>query len=186
MAKKTPEINSSSQADIAFLLLCFFLMTTSMDVDYGITRRLPPPVEQNDDDVKVKERNVMNVLINKNNKLMVNGRPSDVSLLKEDAKHFMTPRPGDETAPEVEPKTIELLGEVMMSKGVISLQNDRGTSYAMYISVQNELARAFNELKEEMAWKHFHKHLDQLNEDQTKAINDAVPVRVSEAEPAEY
>ena len=186
MAKKTPEINSSSQADIAFLLLCFFLMTTSMDVDYGITRRLPPPVEQNDDDVKVKERNVMNVLINKNNKLMVNGRPSDVSLLKEDAKHFMTPRPGDESAPEVEPKTIELLGEVMMSKGVISLQNDRGTSYAMYISVQNELARAFNELKEEMAWKHFHKHLDQLNEDQTKAINDAVPVRVSEAEPAEY
>ena len=186
MAKKTPEINSSSQADIAFLLLCFFLMTTSMDVDYGITRRLPPPVEQNDDDVKVKERNVMNVLINKNNKLMVNGRPSDLSTLKEDAKNFMTPRPGDETAPEVEPKTFDLLGEVMMSKGVISLQNDRGTSYAMYISVQNELARAFNELKEEMAWKHFHKHYDQLNEDQTKAVNDAVPVRVSEAEPAEY
>jgi biopolymer transport protein ExbD len=186
MAKKVPEINSSSQADIAFLLLCFFLMTTSMDVDYGITRRLPPPVEQNDDDVKVKERNVMNVLINKNNKLMVNGRPSDISTLKEDAKNFMTPRPGDETAPEVEPKTFDLLGEVMMSKGVISLQNDRGTSYAMYISVQNELARAFNELKEDMAWKHFHKHFDQLNEDQAKAVNDAVPVRVSEAEPAEY
>ena len=164
MAKKVPEINSSSQADIAFLLLCFFLMTTSMDVDYGITRRLPPPVEQNVDDVKVKERNVMNVLINKNNKLMVNGRPSDISTLKDDAKHFMTPRPGDETAPEVEPKQIEMLGEIMMSKGVISLQNDRGTSYAMYISVQNELARAFNELKEEMAWKHFHKHLDQLND----------------------
>ena len=186
MARKVPEINSSSQADIAFLLLCFFLMTTSMDVDYGITRRLPPPVEQNDDDVKVKERNVMNVLINKNNKLMVNGRPSDISTLKEDAKNFMTPRPGDETSPEVETKTFDLLGDVLMSKGVISLQNDRGTSYAMYISVQNELARAFNELKEDMAWKHFHKHLDQLNEDQTKAVNDAVPVRVSEAEPAEY
>ncbi|MBR6879072.1 MAG: biopolymer transporter ExbD [Bacteroidales bacterium] len=185
MARKTPEINSSSQADIAFLLLCFFLMTTSMDVDYGITRRLPPPVEQNDDDVKVKERNVMNVLINKNNRLMVNGRPSDISLLKDDAKQFMTPRPGDETAPETEYKSIELLGDVLMSKGVISLQNDRGTSYAMYISVQNELARAFNELKEEMAWKHFHKHFDQLNEDQTKAVNDAVPVRVSEAEPVE-
>ena len=186
MARKTPEINSSSQADIAFLLLCFFLMTTSMDVDYGITRRLPPPVEQNDDDVKVKERNVMNVLINKNNRLMVNGRPSDISLLKDEAKHFMTPRPGDETAPEVEPKTFDLIGEVLMSKGVISLQNDRGTSYAMYISVQNELARAFNELKEEMAWRHFHKHYDQLNEDQTKAVNDAVPVRISEAEPAEF
>ena len=111
MARKTPEIKSSSQADIAFLLLCFFLMTTSMDVDYGITRRLPPPVEQNVDDVKVKERNVMNVLINKNNKLMINGRPSDVSLLKEEAKHFMTPRPSDETAPEVETKNIEMLGQ---------------------------------------------------------------------------
>jgi Biopolymer transport protein ExbD/TolR. len=185
MAKKVPEINSSSQADIAFLLLCFFLMTTSMDVDYGITRRLPPPVEQNVDDVKVKERNVMNVLVSKSDRLMVNGRPSDLSLLKEEAKLFMRPNPGDPTAPEVETKQIELLGDVVMSKGVISLQNDRGTSYAMYISVQNELARAFNELKEEMAWKKFQRHLDQLTEDQTQAINKAVPVRVSEAEPVE-
>ena len=186
MARKVPEINSSSQADIAFLLLCFFLMTTSMDVDYGITRRLPPPVEQNDEDVKVKERNVMNVMINKNDRLLVNGRPSDVSMLMEQAKQFMTPRPNDPTAPEVEPKNFDLVGDVLMSKGVISLQNDRGTSYAMYISVQNELARAFNALKEEMAWQKFHKHLDQLSEDQTKAINEAVPVRVSEAEPVVY
>ena len=186
MARKVPEINSSSQADIAFLLLCFFLMTTSMDVDYGITRRLPPPVEQNDEDVKVKERNVMNVLVNKNDRLLVNGRPSDISLLKDEAKRFMTPRPNDETAPETERKTFDLVGEVLMSKGVLSLQNDRGTSYAMYTSVQNELARAFNERREEMSMAKFHKHLDQRNEDQTKAINDAVPVRVSEAEPAEY
>ena len=187
MARKTPEINSSSQADIAFLLLCFFLMTTSMDVDYGITRRLPPPVEQNDEDVKVKERNVMNVMVNKSDRLLVNGRPMDISLLKDEAKHFMTPRPNDETAPEVEDKTFgEGIGTIPMSKGVISLQNDRGTSYAMYISVQNELARAFNEMKEDLAWKKFHKHLDQLNEDQTKAINEAVPVRISEAEPVVY
>ena len=186
MARKVPEINSSSQADIAFLLLCFFLMTTSMDVDYGITRRLPPPVEQNDDDVKVKERNVMNVLVNKNDRLLVNGRPMDISQLKDEAKHFMTPRPNDETAPETERKSFDLVGDVLMSKGVISLQNDRGTSYAMYISVQNELARAFNELRDEMAMQKLHKHLDQLTEDQTKAINDAVPIRVSEAEPVVY
>lgn len=186
MAKKVPEINSSSQADIAFLLLCFFLMTTSMNVDYGITRRLPPPVEQNIEDVKVKERNVMNVLVNKSDKLLVNGRPMDITLLMQEAKHFMTPNPGDPTSPEVEMKTIDGIdGQVLMSKGVISLQNDRGTSYAMYISVQNELARAFNELKEEQALRCFHKHYDQLNEDQTKAINAAVPVRVSEAEPVE-
>ena len=186
MARKTPEINSSSQADIAFLLLCFFLMTTSMDVDYGITRRLPPPVQAEQEDTKVKERNVMNVMVNKSDKLSVNGRPCDISMLKDLAKDFMTPKPGDETAPEVETKTFDLVGDVLMSKGVISLQNDRGTSYAMYISVQNELARAFNEMKEELAQKTWHKSLDQLSEDQTKALNEAVPVRVSEAEPVEY
>ena len=186
MARKTPEINSSSQADIAFLLLCFFLMTTSMDVDYGITRRLPPPVEENTDDVKVKERNVMNVMVNKSDKLLVNGRVADLSMLKDLAKDFMTPHPGVESAPEVETKHFELVGDVQMSKGVISLQNDRGTSYAMYISVQNELARAFNELQEEMAVKKFNKHLNQLTEDESKAIKEAVPVRISEAEPVEY
>ena len=183
MAKKVPEINSSSQADIAFLLLCFFLMTTSMDVDYGITRRLPPPVEQNDDDVKVKERNVMNVLINKNNKLMVNGRPSDISLLKDAAKDFMTPRPGDETAPEVEPKQIELLGEIMMSKGVISLQNDRGTSYQAYIAVQNELVKAVNELRDEFSMREFGRKFAFLTEDQQEIVKKAVPQNISEAEP---
>ncbi len=186
MARKVPEINSSSQADIAFLLLCFFLMTTSMDVDYGITRRLPPPVQQNIEDVKVKERNVMDVLVNKNDRLLVNGRPCDISLLKDEAKQFMTPNPNDMTAPEVESKSFDLLGEILITKGVISLQNDRGTSYAMYISVQNELTKAFNELKEDLAWKHFHKHLDQLSEEQTNAINEAVPIRISEAEPVEY
>jgi hypothetical protein len=126
-------------------------------------------------------------MVNKSDRLLVNGRPSDISMLKDLAKEFMTPRPNDETAPEVESKTFgEGIGEILTSKGVISLQNDRGTSYAMYISVQNELARAFNEMKEDLAWRKFHKHLDQLNEDQTKAINEAVPVRISEAEPVVY
>ena len=187
MARKTPEINSSSQADIAFLLLCFFLMTTSMDVDYGITRRLPPPVQAEQEDTKVKERNVMNVMVNKSDKLLVNSRPCDISMLKDLAKDFMTPRPNDETAPEVETKSFgEGVGEILMSKGVISLQNDRGTSYAMYISVQNELARAFNEMKADLAKNTWGKTLDQLTEEQTKVINEAVPVRVSEAEPVNY
>jgi biopolymer transport protein ExbD len=161
-------------------------MTTSMDVDYGITRRLPPPVEQNDEDVKVKERNVMNVMINKSNKLLVNGRPCDVEMLKDKAKEFMTPRPGDESAPETETKTFDLIGDVLMTKGVISLQNDRATSYEMYIKVQDRLASAFNEMKNELSLKKFGKKYIELNEEQTKAINEAVPVRVSEAEPVDY
>ena len=184
--KKVPDLTTGSMADISFLLLIFFLVTTTMDTDSGITRRLPPPVENPEMDVKVKERNIMNVMINKYDKLLVNGKPGDLTTLKEMTKEFITPNPNDEKAPETEVKEIELLGNVTLSKGVVSLKNDRGTSYLMYISVQNELARAFNEVKDEMSMKYFGQHYADLT-DQGKidAINKAVPVRISEAEPEE-
>lgn len=184
--KKVPEINASSMADISFLLLIFFLVTTTMDTDSGITRRLPPPVENPDMDVKVKERNILNVMINKYDKLMVNGKPCDISELKDKTKAFITPNPNDEKAPEVETKDIELIGNFMTNKGVVSLKNDRGTSYMMYIAVQNELAKAFNELREEVAMRYFQQHYaDMTDKDKIDAVNKAVPVRVSEAEPEE-
>lgn len=184
--KKVPEINASSMADISFLLLIFFLVTTTMDTDSGITRRLPPPVENPDMDVKVKERNILNVMINKYDKLMVNGKPGDVSTLKDITKEFITPKPNDEKAPEVETKEIELIGNFMTNKGVVSLKNDRGTSYMMYIAVQNELAKAFNELREEVAMRYFQQHYaDITDKDKLDAVNKAVPVRISEAEPEE-
>ena len=184
--KKVPEINASSMADISFLLLIFFLVTTTMDTDSGITRRLPPPVENPDMDVKVKERNILNVMINKYDKLMVNGRPCDISELKDKTRDFITPKPNDEKAPEIEVKEIELIGNFMTNKGVVSLKNDRGTSYQMYIAVQNELAKAFNELREEVAMTYFKQHYaDMTDKDKIDAVNKAVPVRVSEAEPEE-
>ena len=185
--KKVPDLNAGSMADISFLLLIFFLVTTTMDTDSGITRRLPPPVEDPEMDVKVKERNIMNVMINKYDKMLVNGKPGDIATLKDMTKEFITPNPNDEKAPETEVKEIELLGNVMLSKGVVSLKNDRGTSYLMYISVQNELARAFNEMKDEMSVKYFGQHYaDLTDKDKIEAINKAVPVRISEAEPEAY
>jgi len=184
--KKVPEINASSMADISFLLLIFFLVTTTMDTDSGITRRLPPPIENPDMDVKVKERNILNVMINKYDKLMVNGKPSQVEDLKDITREFITPRPNDETAPEVEMKEIELIGNFMTNKGVVSLKNDRGTSYQMYIAVQNELAKAFNELREEVSQQYFRTSYSNLTDkDKIDAVNKAVPVRISEAEPEE-
>jgi len=185
MARRaSPEINAGTMADIAFLLLIFFLVTTTMDVDSGITRRLPPPIET-PDDIKVRERNVLNVLVNKDDRLLVDGKVGDIRTLKEVAKRFMTPVfPDNPNFPETEIKSIELLGDIHTSKGVISLKNDRGTSYNMYIKVQNELARAFNELKDELAMQRFGVRFTNLvNEGQIKAVNEAVPVRISEAEP---
>ncbi len=186
MARKAaPEINAGSMADIAFLLLIFFLVTTTMDVDTGITRKLPPPVEKPDEDVDVKERNVLKVLLNSRNDLMVDGKRMDISLLKDKTKEFMALHPDNPDYPEVTTRYIEELGrDVPVSKGIISLKNDRGTSYNMYIQVQNELARAFNEMKDEKSMELFGmKYTALLDKDKIKAINKIIPVRVSEAEP---
>jgi biopolymer transport protein ExbD len=185
MARKPPEINAGSMADIAFLLLIFFLVTTTMDVDTGITRRLPPPVEDNINDVPVKDRNVMKVLVNSQDRLMVNGKGADVSMLKDLAKEFMGIYPDDGEHPETSPRFVEELNrEFITSKGIISLKNDRGTSYAMYIAVQNELAAAFNEMKDDKSIELFGmKYTQLINKERIKGINKIIPVRVSEAEP---
>lgn len=186
MAKRAaPEINAGSMADIAFLLLIFFLVTTTMDVDTGITRKLPPPVEDDVEDINVKDRNVLKILINSHDRLLIDGKPGNILTLKQKAKDFMAIHPNDESYPEFEPRLIEELGmERNMSKGVISLKNDRGTSYEMYIKVQNELAAAFNEMKDELSMELFGvKYTQLVDETKIKGINNAVPVRISEAEP---
>ncbi len=186
MARRAaPEINAGSMADIAFLLLIFFLVTTTMDVDTGITRKLPPPVENPDEDVDVKERNVLKILVNNQDMLMVDGKRGDVRQLKDKAKDFMALHPDNPDYPEVAPRFVEELGrEVPSSKGVISLKNDRGTSYEMYIMVQNELARAFNEMKDEKSVELFGVKYSQLvDETKIDIVNALVPVRISEAEP---
>jgi len=186
MAKRAaPEINAGSMADIAFLLLIFFLVTTTMDVDTGITRKLPPPVENKDENVDVKDRNVLKVLINSHDLLLVNGKPGNVENLATKVKDFMAIHPNNSAYPEVTEKFIPELGKkVPMTKGIVSLKNDRGTSYEMYIKVQNELARAFNEMKDEQSLKYYGLKYDQLVDDKKiSLINKLVPVRVSEAEP---
>ncbi len=186
MSKRAvPEINAGSMADIAFLLLIFFLVTTTMDVDTGIIRRLPPPVENNQENVDVKERNVMKILVNSRDQLLIDGERGDIRMLKDKVKDFMALHPDNPDYPEVKVKYIKELGkDVMLSKGIISLKNDRGTSYGMYIQVQNELARAFNEMKDETSLQMYGVKYNQLVDDKKiKIINKLVPVPISEAEP---
>ena len=189
--KSMPGINSSSTADIAFMLLIFFLTTTSMDTDRGLARRLPPPPDPNisqDDNIIVKERNVLQVRINKDNQLMVGSEYLEVSQLRSKAKEFIA-NPNDEAKlPEKHLKNIPLLGGACMvtEKHVISVTNDVGTSYQAYIDVQNELVAAYNELRNELAEEKFGKTYIECNEDEQKAIREFYPQKISEAEPKKY
>ena len=185
MARKTPEIPSASLADIAFMLLIFFLVTTTMDVDSGLERRLPQWVdeEQLQDDQQIKERNVFVVLVNRNNDLLVEGEYAEIENLRERAKEFMANPYDDESLPEKEPVQVPYFGEVMVTKGVISLRNDLDTKYGTYIAVQNELVGAINELREELSQQQFGKSYNDLDKDQQDAVREVYPSRISEAEP---
>ncbi|HPX75451.1 MAG TPA: biopolymer transporter ExbD [Bacteroidales bacterium] len=187
MAKReTPEVNSGSLADIAFLLLIYWLLTTTMDVDTGIARQLPPIPEKSDiTEVDINKRNIFIVLINSENRLLVNGKEKRIEDLRELTKEFVKSNPDDPSMPELESVYIDQINKrVDVGKGVISLQNDRGTSYGTYIMVQNELVAAVNELRNEAAYEYFGKKtFDDLNDDQKEAVRKIVPQRISEAEP---
>lgn len=185
MAKrKTPEINGGSMADIAFLLLIFFFVATTMDIDSGLSRVLSPFTPPDTKPPEIKERNVFVVLVNMNNALFVEGEVvTDLNVLREKAKEFLLNRNNDENLPEKELKNIPLIGDIWVSKGVISLQNDRSTSYGKYVEVQNEIIAAGNELKNDFAKRQFNKDFEKCSEEEKEAVTKAIPVMISEAEP---
>jgi len=190
--RETPEISAGSMADIAFLLLIFFLVTTTMDVDSGIMRKLPPPIDK-PDDIKVKQRNIYTVLINSADMILVNGEVGSIKTLRSDVKDFLRPHyPDNPKFPETDAIELDVNGNIYpyhKSKGVVSMQNDRGTSYKIYIHVQNELAGAVRELRDELAKEYYgmpFKELLEANEDAAKQIQKAVPMAISEAEPADF
>jgi len=184
--KKVPAMNTSSTADIAFLLLCYFLMTTTMGSQTGLSRRLPPmpDKDQKVEDQKVNRRNIIVVKINSADRIFAGSEPMEVSQLKDKIKEFLTNPVDDPNLPEKEVIEIEGFNKpVKVSKGVISLQNDRGTSYHTYIAVQNELVKAINELRDQFSINEFGKKFANLSEDEQSIVKKAVPQNISEAEP---
>ena len=139
--REIQEINAGSMADIAFLLLIFFLVATTMDIDTGISRLLPamPDEEEMDSEQEIRERNIFVVLINRDDQLFVEKEIVDVSRLKEMTKEFVVNPGADPVLSEKREADIDFFGRIMVSKGIISLQSDMGTSYGKYIEVQNEL-----------------------------------------------
>ncbi|HBL74350.1 MAG: biopolymer transporter ExbD [Bacteroidetes bacterium GWF2_42_66] len=184
--RKLPEIPNASLADIAFMVLIFFLMVSTMDTDMGLERRLPPmpPPDQIDDDTPpIKERNVFVVLVNAQNQLLVEGEWLDIKNLREKAKEFIANPDDDPNLPEKTVQDIPFFGPTPVTKGVISLQNHVGTQYGTYIAVQSELVGAINDLRKELALQKFGKPYESLDSDQQGAIKDIYPSKISEAEP---
>ena len=188
-ARKTPEVRADSQADIAFLLLIFFLVATTMNSDKGLSRVLPPlpPEDVKVEDIKVKERNVLLVFVNAAGQIMAGNESMDIRGLKDKAKEFILNPMDDENLPEKKDTEIDLPDgskwTYPVSEGVISLQTTRDTNYEVYIMVQNELSRAFNEVREQVSTQKFGHAFADLNEDQRSAVTKAVPQKISEAEP---
>lgn len=149
MAKRAaPEVNAGSMADIAFLLLIFFLVTTTIPKDSGITRKLPP-IEESEEDVIIKQKNIFTVLINKNDQLLVEDEIMELKSLRAAAVAFLDNN-GDKSCNYCQGKKDPSSSD-NPDKAIISLKNDRETSYAAYISVQNELVAAYNELRNRRA-----------------------------------
>jgi biopolymer transport protein ExbD len=181
MAKKKsraiPEINASSMADIAFLLLIFFLVTTTIGADKGLNMLLPPKKDVNvPQDVNLKDRNVFKVIVNSKNQLLVEDEPMSIDILREEAKKFLSNNGADPAMSE------------SPDKAVVSLKTDRGTEYKVYIRVLDELIAAYNELRAEKLGISVDRYL--LLDEKIKKEDEmldyaqkAYPRRLSEAEP---
>lgn len=171
--RAAPEVNAGSMADIAFLLLIFFLVTTTIMTDSGILVKLPP-WEDNPPVIDVLQRNILKVAINSQDQLLVENRSIFLPELKDQAKAFIMNPAND---PDLAQSP---------NKAIISLMNDRGTSYDIYLSVYNELKAAYQELWDEAAQIRFQKQFSELSVAQQRKIRDHIPFVLSEAEPTEY
>ncbi len=187
--KKAGEINSSSMADISFLLLIFFLVTTTMDVDTGMKRTLPPwidPTEQQND-VDVNERNVLKVNVSRNGAIMVGTqeyRANDLkragghSRLSREVYHFLVDADkSSKKATEIDGKTYDI------SEGLVSLKADNESKYKIYLQVQDELTYAFSLYRDDIARAVYGVGYDELDDVKAANIRKAVPMKISEAEP---
>ena len=159
--RETPGLNTTSTADISFMLLIFFLVTTSMDVDKGLLRQLPSPEPQKKEQQTVVDKaNLMELRLTAGDTLLVNGKPMQVSQLKEETIRF-----------------VHRLGK----KHLISIESDRDADYNLYFQMQNQLMEAYSQLRNETAQKKYHRDYALLNNDQKEQVRNICPQRITES-----
>jgi len=175
-ARKPPEINASSMADIAFLLLIFFLVTTTIASDKGLAVQLPPKQDK-PQDVEVKQRNVYNILLNSKDQMLLEGEYGDIKQLKDKIKEHIKNN-------GVNPNLSETPKDA-----IVSIKADRGTNYGIYIIVLDEVKKAYSELRAEILGITVDQYLEvQLkktpeHKEMMDKAQEAYPYQVSDAEP---
>lgn len=176
------EINAGSMADIAFLLLIFFLVTTTMDTDTGLTRKLPPIHNETPPDVH--KRNTLVILVNRDNQIMMQNEGVALKDIRGLTKDFILNKFDNPDLPKRKEVYFDIIGNMVVTPNhVISLQSDRGTAYGTFISVQNELVGVYSDLKAEFAMKEWNMQYADLAEKKKKVVDAVYPIRISEAEP---
>lgn len=193
--KGAPEVNAGSMADIAFLLLIFFLVTTTIETDAGLDRMLPP-MEPPEEDVVIRQKNIFTVNINKNGQLLVEDELMPLNNLRAAAVAFL--ENGADGSCDYCQGSKDPASSDNPSKAIISLKNDRETKYSTYITVQNELVGAYNDLRNRAAQRIFQRDFTDMEseylnpetpssvrdelKDKVKRIQDMFPQKLSEAE----
>ena len=175
-----PDVNAGSMADIAFLLLIFFLVTATIPKDQGINRKLPAPCPEGQNcEIDYHERNILRVALNSKDELMVNDEIITVDALKDVTKAFLDNN-GDDSCTYCNGAKLETSSD-NPNKAVISLQNDKQTSYNKYIKVQDELTLAYFELRQAYCETVLKKSIDNLTKEELKTVKEAYPFLLSEA-----
>lgn len=181
-----PGLNTTSTADISFMLLIFFLVTSSMDTDKGLPRQLPPPQdEQTEQELLVKERNVLELRLDADNLLTIGGEPATLPELQQRIETFVANADNSPLLPEKSTRELSFLGKTEVSdRHVIYIQVDRQTSYDAYFQMQNTIVAAYASLRNQLALRQFHRSYARCTAEQREAINMVYPQRISEDMPA--
>ena len=186
-SRKVPGLNTTSTADISFMLLIFFLVTSSMDTDKGLPRQLPPPQdEQKEQELMVRERNVLELRLDADDRLTIGGEPASLSQLEQRVVEFVANAKNDPSLPEKSTRDVNLFGRTQVSdRHIISIQVDRHTSYDAYFQMQNAIVAAYNNLRNQLAQSRFGHSYAQCSAEERDAVNMVYPQRISEAAPEE-
>ncbi len=175
-----PEVNAGSMADIAFLLLIFFLVTTTIETDAGLDRMLPPIEPPDDTEVIIREKNIFTVNINKSGQLLVEGELTNLKDLRKKATEFLDNGGAPAGTPEYcnycKGKR-DASSSDNPEKAIISLKNDRETKYSTYITVQNELVGAYNDLRNREAQRLYKRNFTEM---EAEYINPETPANIRE------